>query len=179
VDKTVGVDNSINLTGGTIVQGGVQTTVKWERKQSFKTTDRSTLTGSIVLDTSVREFGRNNAVRLTISENSTAGYGVVTDFRAAVLVKRKNDVDRFVSTVKMKASANFAYNAIRGLRDVVGMSPANDPVIFKPGVQYIRKSTLSSLLEEKLAEDIDENNLNATKLEDVAGVLGTTVLAVS
>jgi len=179
VDKTVGGDAGLNLTGGTVVQGGANASRKWEEKKSYKKTDRATLTGSIILDTSVRESGKNNAVRLTINEDTTATSGLVTDFRAAVLLRRKNDTDNFLCTVKIKARANFLYNAIRGLRDISGLSPGNDPVKFKPGQQYLREATLSRFLEDKLAEHVDEENLNTANLDGLAGVLGTTALAMS
>ena len=179
VEDTKGGEIGADITGGTVVQGGGHVTRMWERKQSFKKTDRSTLTGSIILDTSIREFGPNNAVRLTINENTTATSGLVTDFRAAVLLKRKNDADIFLGTVKIKAKAHFAYNAIRGLRDITAFRPKDDPVKFKPGEQYLRPATLSGFLEAKLAEDVDEKNLNSTHLDCLAGVLGTTVLATS
>lgn len=179
VEETRGGEAGADVTGGTVVQAGGHATLKWERKQGYKKTDRSTLTGSIVLDTSIREYGPNNAVRLTINENASVESGLVTDFRAAVLLTRKNDKDRFRATVKIKAKGNFLYNAIRGLRDISGLSPPNDPVKFKPRVQYLRPATLAGFLEEKLAEEIDENNLNAAKLDGLAGVLSTTVLTVS
>jgi hypothetical protein len=179
VDDTVGGDAGLNLTSGTIVQGGGNASRKWEQKKSYKKTDRASLTGSIILDTSIRESGKNNAVRLTINEDTTATSGLVTDFRAAVLLRRKNDTDNFLGTVKIKAEANILYNAIRGLRDISGFSPGNDPVKFKPSQQYLREATLSRFLKDKLAEHIDDENLNTAKLDGLAGVLGTTALATS
>lgn len=172
--KEVGTD----VTGGTVVQAGAHTILRWERTKSFNKSDKSTLTGSIVLDTDVRYTGSNNAVRLTISENRAAASGVVTDFRTAVLLRRKNDTDTFLATVKMKGKANFLYNFFRGVRDISGFSPPNGPVRFKPGVQYLRPPTLGDVMEAKLAEEIETNELNAAKLDGLAGVLGTTVLAV-
>jgi len=178
-EDTIGGDIGLNLTGGTVVQAGVNASRKWEQKKSYKKTDRASLTGSVILDTTVRESGKNNAVRLTINEDTTATSGLVTDFRAAVLLRRKNDTDNFMGTIKIKARANFLYNAIRGLRDISGLSPANDPVKFKPGHQYLREATLNRFLEDKLAEQIDEDNLNMAKLDGLAGVLGSTALSTS
>jgi hypothetical protein len=176
VEETSGGEAGANVTGGAVVQGGGHTTMKWERRQNYKKMDRSTLTGSIILDTKIRDFGANNAIRLTLNENKAAGSGLVTDFRAAVLLKRINDTDIFLGAVTMKAKANFLYDAIRGLRDVTGFSPPNDPVRFKPGFQYLRPPTLARFMENKLAEEVERDNLNATKLDELAGVLGTTVL---
>lgn len=63
------------------------------------------------------------------------------------------------------------------MRNVSGLSPPNDAVKFKPGEQYLRPVTLSRYLETKLAERIDESNLNCAKLDGLAGVLGTTAIA--
>ena len=174
-------DTSGAEVGGNVgtTQGGGQASLKWERKRSYEKSDRASLTGSIVLDTSVRQFGPNNAVRLTINENSTATSGLVTEFRAAVLLRRKNDRDRFLAFVKLQAKANFCYNSIRMLRDLSGKSPPNDPVIFKPGVQYSRPTTSTRFMESRLSENIDDGNLIAARLDDLAGVLATTILATS
>ncbi|KAK1480505.1 hypothetical protein CTAM01_14345 [Colletotrichum tamarilloi] len=178
VEETSGGEAGASVTAGSGIQGGGHLTRKWERKLNHKRTDRSTLTGSIILDMSVRDYGPNNAVRLTIRENKTAASGIVIDFRAALLLRRQN-YDSFLGTVKLEAKAHFSYNALKGLRDILGLSPANDPVIFKPGVQYLRPPTQAAFLETKLAKEIDDANLNADALEGLAGVLGTTVLAIS
>jgi len=177
VEKKNATEVGADLTGGTVVQGGGHVVQKWEHTQSFKKSDKSTLTGSIVLDTEVRYTGANNAVRLTISENRTAGSGVVTEFRAAVLLKRKNNSDTFMSTVKMKGKVDFLYSFVRGLRNATGLAAPNGAVRFKPGVQYLRPPTSGGLMEAKLAEEIDMNKLTAANLDGLAGVLGTTVLA--
>ncbi|KAI1414084.1 hypothetical protein F5Y13DRAFT_159697 [Hypoxylon sp. FL1857] len=179
VEQTTGREIGGEVKGGQVVEGAAHVTRSWQRKMSFTKTDRSTLTGSIILDTNIRKSGKSNAVRMTISENTTTRSGIVTDFRAAVLLRRKNDVDHFLATVKIKAKANFLYNAIKGLRDISGLSPGNDPVKFVPGQQYLRQATLAGFLEAKLMEDIDENNLNAARLDGLAGVLGTTVISTS
>lgn len=172
-EQEVGAD--VKISSG--FEAGGQYKRRWEHKQKYHTTDRATLTGSIILNTSVRKFGRNNAVRLTIGENTTTKSGIVTDVRAAVLLRRGNDADHFLANVKITAKANFLYNAVKGVRNVSGFSPANDPVEFKPGEQYLRPATLSRYLEAKLAEEIDEDNLNCARLDDLAGVLGTTAIA--
>lgn len=164
--------------GGFGAQGGVHGTRKWERRQNYKKTTRSTLTGSIILDTSIRDYGANNAVRLTIRENSTASSGVTTDFRVAVLLRRKSD-NTFLGAVKMKATADFLYNAIRGIRDISGLSPANDPVRFKPSVQYLRSPAPAGFLGDVLNEAIPVNSLNHSLLDGLASRLGNTALAAS
>lgn len=167
-----------DVTGGQVLQGGAHTVRRWERTERFKRSEKSTLTGSITLDTSVRYTGSNNAIRLTISENHAASSGIVTEFRAAVLLRRKNDVDLFTASVKMKAKADFRYNFFRGIRDISGFSPPNAPVRFQPGVQYLRPATSDNVMEARLAEAVDANNLHASKIGELAGVLTTTVLAV-
>ncbi|SPN98680.1 uncharacterized protein DNG_01724 [Cephalotrichum gorgonifer] len=166
--------------GGGGAETGGRISQKWERRLNYKKTDRSTMTGSIVLDTNVRKFGKNNGVRLTIAENSLARSGLVTDLRAAVLLRRQSVADNFLATVRIEAKAHFFYNAVKELRKLspFGRRPA-DPVKFVPGVQYLRPPTLAGFLEAKLAEKIDEKELNAAKLDSLAGALGTTVLATS
>lgn len=179
IDSTTGQEVGTDAKVGNGLEAGAHATFKWERKQVYKKSDRSSLTGSIILNTAVRKHGLNNAIRLTISENTAAASGIVTDIRAAVLLRRKNDIDYFLATIKMKAKAHFLYNAVSGIRSVSGFSPANDPIKFKPGEQYLRPATLYSPLEAKLAEGIDEGNLSCAKLDSLAGVLGTTALAIS
>jgi hypothetical protein len=165
--------------GPTSTYGGASAKLTWERKRNWRKTERASLTGSIFLDMNVRNSGPANAVKLSISEDGMAKTGLVTDFRAAVLLRRKNDEDSFTARLKIGASAHFFYNLVKGLRDVSGLSPANDPVTFKPGKenQYIRPPTLARYLEDKLAENVDEDRLNEGKLDALAGVLGSTVLA--
>lgn len=165
--------------GGAGVTGGARVMRKWERKLNYNRTERARLTGSIVLDTSIRRYGRNNGIRLTLAEDTKAGSGLVTDLRAAVLLRRANDTDRFTATVRINAKAHFAYNVIRGVRDISGLSPRTGPVIFQPGVQYLRPPSLGDFLEEKLQGKIDSENLNAKGLDGFAGVLGSTAIATS
>lgn len=178
METTKGGAAGLDLTGGSGIQGGAHLTQTWEQKQSYRRTDQATLTGSIILDTSIREYGPNNAVRLTLKENSTTASGLVTDFRAAVLLRRTSDSENFLGTVKIKAKAHFLYNAIRGVRDVVGLSQTNnDPVRFQPGRQYVRPGTLSRSGVTGLAENIDEENLDKVPLADFGGILSTTILS--
>ncbi|KAL8395726.1 hypothetical protein RB595_003270 [Gaeumannomyces hyphopodioides] len=171
-----GLETQAGMAGASV---GGHVVRKWERKRDYKKTTRARLTGSIVLETSIRKYGKNNGFCLTLSEDTKAASGLVTDLRAAVLLRRANDTDRFTATVKIKAKAHFLHNAIKGVRDVSGRSPQNDPVIFKPSVQYLRPSSLGGLLEEKLWAEIDENNLNAKELDVFSGVLSSTALAMS
>jgi hypothetical protein len=159
-----------------VPRANVQAAFKWEQKVSYEKTDRASLTGSIILDMDIRDYGPNNAIRLTLTENEANTTGLVTDFRAAVLLRRKNNTDKFLAYVKVKATGNFLYNAVRRVRDLSGNSPPNDPVIFKPGTQYLRPATLARFMETKLAEEIDEKSLNSVRLDDLAGILATMVL---
>ncbi|KAF4448951.1 hypothetical protein F53441_7720 [Fusarium austroafricanum] len=151
----------------------------WEKRKNYNVIDRARLTGSIILDPRVRNSGPPNTVSLTLSEDVTAESGLVTDLRAAVLLRRRNDANRFTAMVTVDAKAHFSYNIIKATRDVFGCSPANDPILFEPSPenQYIRTATLEPYLEERLAEKVDVHNLNKNKLNNLAGVLGTTALA--
>ncbi|KAG5789814.1 hypothetical protein H9Q69_011129 [Fusarium xylarioides] len=189
VETMIGGEASaeIGAEGGP-AKAGTKAAKQWEKRKSFKVQDRSSLKGSIFLDAKVRDYGKNNAIKLTLNENTTAGSALVTDFRAVVLLRRpqkpkavaaEDSDDCFLGTVKMTAKAHFGYNAIRGLRDLLGFPPKNDPVKFQPGVQWLRGPTLGHILEERLAVPIDEGNLNAARLDELVGVLGTTVIATS
>lgn len=59
----------------------------------------------------MKYFKLKNAVRLIISKNRITTFNIITDFKAMVLLKRKNDNNMFLATVKIKAKANFLYNA--------------------------------------------------------------------
>ncbi|KAF2655728.1 hypothetical protein K491DRAFT_579803, partial [Lophiostoma macrostomum CBS 122681] len=176
VETTKSVDSGLNLTGGAGVQAGGHATVNWERKTAYKKTDRSSMTGTIFFDDRVQGRGPYNAVRLTIKENTAVESGVVTDLRAVVLLKRRNDRDRFTVKVTVEAKAHFLYNAIRGVREIVGAMPSADPVIFKPGTQYLRSSMGMNILGAHLGDEIDENDLREDHLGNLGGVLTSTVL---
>ncbi len=122
-------------------QAGFNASAKWERKQGYKKKDRATLTGSIVLEG--REYGDNNAICLDLGENAKTGSGLVTDFRAAVLLHRSSNEDGFHATVKVEAEGGFLYDATCVVRKFLGLSPPNDAVLFKPGPdnQYLRPPT--------------------------------------
>ncbi|KAG5745485.1 hypothetical protein H9Q70_011828 [Fusarium xylarioides] len=188
VETMIGGEASAEVGAeGSPAKAGTKAAMQWEKRKSFKVQDRSSLKGSIFLDTKVRDYGKNNAIKLTLNENTTAGSGLVTDFRAVVLLRRPQrpkieaveDDDCFLGTVKMTAKAHFGYNTIRGLRDLSGFAPKNDPVKFQPGVQWLREPTLDHILEKRLAVPIDEGSLNAARLDELVGVLGTTVIATS
>ncbi|KAK6542309.1 hypothetical protein TWF694_006269 [Orbilia ellipsospora] len=149
--------------------------VKLEQQESYEMSDKSVVVGSIILDKEVRNYGPKNAVRLTLEENRANKTGVITDLRAAVLLRRHHD-DIFEGFVKVKATGSFSYNTFRGLRDLVRMNPDNDPVRFQPNKQYLRQASLSDPIEMRLAADIDDQNLSKVRLGELGAVLGTTVV---
>lgn len=165
--------------GAPVVTVGGHVVRSWERKKAFSRKRSSKLTGSIFLDFSVREHGPPNAIRLTLSEDDAAGSSVVAEFRAAVLLERKNDTDVFTAKVKMRGKANFLYNFTRTVRDVTPFAPTSDPVRFKPGIQYLRPPTGSTALGGNISEKVEESELSADKLVGLAGLLDTSVLTVT
>lgn len=169
--------NGVEL-GGEAGAVGLAATLAFtlERQKGYVKVDKASITGSIFLDMDVRNYGPSNAVRITLTEDKTNTTGVVTDLRAAVLVKRQNPNDRFAAFVGISASGNFAYNTVKGMRNLVGRRPANDPVIFKPGLQYIRRPTLSLELEKRLAVEVDEENLGAIDLSMLGVAVGSTTI---
>ncbi|KAF5613087.1 uncharacterized protein FTJAE_13966 [Fusarium tjaetaba] len=175
IEKTRGSEVGGNVGAA---YGGANGNRTWQRRKNYNVTDRASLTGSVLLDTDVRDWGPPNTVRLTLHEDETAGSGIVTDLRAAVLLIRQNDNYKFTAKVTIDAKADFNYNFAKGVRDLIGLSPANDLVLFNPGTkEWRRRRGLARYLEDKLAEDVDVQNLNSKSLDELAGVLGTTVLA--
>ncbi|KAL7935470.1 hypothetical protein V8C35DRAFT_299549 [Trichoderma chlorosporum] len=158
------------MSGLNILQVSANAAMKRGRQQSYTREARSLMTGSIILDMGVRKYGENNAIRITVTEDPVAATGLVTDFRTAVLLKRNSDSDKFQARVNIKAKAHFFYNAVRGMRDISGFSPANDPITFQPGVQYLRLASLN--------EEIDENNLKKAKLAGVVGMEETALVPI-
>ncbi|OHF04299.1 hypothetical protein CORC01_00638 [Colletotrichum orchidophilum] len=165
--------------GAPVVTVGAHFVRSWEKKKLFSRKRSSKLTGSIFLDFSVREHGPSNAVLLTLSEDDAAATSVVAEFRAAVLLERKNDTDVFTAKVKMTGKADFLHKATRTVRDVTPFAPANDPVRFKPGIQYLRPPTGSTAIGGNLSAKIADTELSADKLEGLAGLLSTTALTVA
>lgn len=175
VDQTKRGEVGGNIQGGQGITASAHVTQTWECKETFSKTDRSRLTGSIILNRANRK-GKSNATLLTLSEDKAGQTGIITDFKAVVMLRRTNDIDRFVATVKVKAKAHFLYNTIMGLRDISGLDE-NDPVVFVPGEQYLRPP--SGAEENRLATELDSNNLAAVRLRNLGGVLGTVVLPVT
>ncbi|KAF3315940.1 hypothetical protein TWF173_003135 [Orbilia oligospora] len=120
--------------------------------------DKATIHGSIRLDFDVRKHGPKNAIRLQLHENKTGRTGVVNHTRAVVLLQRKNQ-DQFTATVKVDTSADILSNAKRTLQNLFGMAEENDPVIFKPGVDYISRSISLDPSAGALGAYIDDKNL--------------------
>jgi hypothetical protein len=115
---------------------GASTTGKWERQANYQTDDRATLVGSTFLDMTVRKAGKDNAILLSLYEDESANSGIISDLRTAVLLRRNSDADKFLAFISIKATADFKYNFLKGIRDLTGNTPPNKPVVFEPGVQY-------------------------------------------
>ncbi|EHK47859.1 hypothetical protein TRIATDRAFT_316835 [Trichoderma atroviride IMI 206040] len=163
-----GTQAGLAVSGNSILQVSGNAAKNWEQQRSYTRETRSLLTGSIMLDMGIRKYGENNAVRITVTEDPLSSSGLTTDFRTAVLLKRKREDDKFQATVNIKAKAHFLYNAIQGMRDISGFSPANDPITFQPGVQYLGPFSLN--------EEVDANNLNEAKLAHLAGMADTVLV---
>ena len=184
--------------GGT-VNGGVNfasanATAKWERQANYQTEDRATLVGSTFLDMTARKSGKDNAILLSLYEDESASSSIVSDLRVATLLRRNSDTDRFLAFVNIKATADFKYNFIKGLRDLTGNTPPRQPVIFKPGVQYegprgLHKTPQAGIPQTDDPKDkvdptdsadldyqVDPKNLNAIMLSSLGRALSTTIL---
>lgn len=83
----------------------------WERKKTYRKSERASLTGSIFLNDRIRNSGPSNAILLTINENESAQSGIITDFRVAVLLRRASVTDGFTAAVRADAKAHFSYGS--------------------------------------------------------------------
>ncbi|KAK6501367.1 hypothetical protein TWF481_009209 [Arthrobotrys musiformis] len=132
-----------------------------EKQTNFQRTDKSTIRGAICLDMETRNFGPDNSIQLWLRENKAEQSGVANHVRAVVLLKRKNMIDHFTASVKVDVSADVLYNTKRTMRKLLGGTGGNDPVVFKPGVQYLRPSIELDPEAGYLAAEIDKDNLGA------------------
>jgi hypothetical protein len=113
-----------------------------------------------------REWGKNNVVRLIAHENETQKSGVASLISTAILLKRKNDDDRFVAHVEVNEKAGKRYAAAKALRKIRGKTPGDDPIVFDP------KSPASLTLKDK-----SKTELESVDLESLAGIVSTTIIS--
>ena len=90
--------------------------------------------------------------------------------------KNKTDRSRFLTSAKIKDTGNFFYYIVRRLRNRSGNSRPNGSVVVNPGVRYLRPVTLSRFVETMLSDGMDDMDLIAARLDDLAGVLASMVL---
>ncbi|KAH0537654.1 hypothetical protein FGG08_005567 [Glutinoglossum americanum] len=134
----------------------------WERQTEKKQSDRATLIGAKRIEE--RNFGKKNVVRLSLQENPSQKKGVISEVRTAVLLKRKDDTDRFVAHVEAHAEADVLYAAERRLRKIWAKTLETDPIIFDARLPPTRS-------------DMDNNNLESVDLESQCDILSTTIIS--
>jgi hypothetical protein len=151
----------VSVGGGA---AGMQAGLKWnwQRQTEQKLTERAILIGAKRIEG--RNFGKRNAIFLSLQENPSQKEGVVSEVRTAILLGRKNNVDHFAAHVEVQADADALYGVERRFRKICGMTPKTDPIIFDPNMPPTRT-------------DIDKNNLLSTDLESQCDVLSTTMIS--
>ena len=136
--------------------GGV---LKMESTVERETTDYTRVHGSIdVLRAS--DFGKPNAVSWDLFENATAKTGVVTNFQAAVLLKRKN-MNPFKASITLKATADTTSR----ISTLFKKDEKDDDVWYDP-----KKPSTDKLLK------YDTDNLGSVDLKSLSDVTFRTVL---
>ncbi|CCC05591.1 hypothetical protein SMACR_09637 [Sordaria macrospora] len=86
-----------------------------------------------------RGTGGANAVRFTFVENEALGTGVQkTVFTAVLLQREERDADgQFAMKVKVNSKVDWFQDKKTKIRDAVGLTERDHPVIFDPTVSYV------------------------------------------
>lgn len=167
----VTVEETRSLEGGASAGAmGSEATAagKWEVKTTAEKVEWAVLAGSRIR--MGRNYGKRNAVSLSLYENKSQRSGVVRDFRAAVLLRLHDDTDRFVGHFSINALADLRYSAARGLHELLG-DRKNDPVIFKKGVQFYGPAG-----QEGSAQTISDKDLRSVDLRQLGDAVSMTKL---
>ena len=119
-------------------------TMEWERSVVRESEDHTSVTGSI--DLKGRNWGPSNCASWTLRENKTDKTGVPASMRAAVLLRRKDDM-QFKCVVKIDVEVDLT-TKIERLFGGKGRVPKDDPVLFDPELEptnNLRKYDLEEL----------------------------------
>ncbi|XXG99625.1 hypothetical protein Hte_005966 [Hypoxylon texense] len=141
-------------------------TGRWEVKTATNRANWAVVTGARVRRG--RNYGKRNAVTLSLYENASQRSGVVRDLRVAILLRLHEDTDRFRGYFSINALADIHYKAAWIIHQLSG-DRRNDPVIFKRGVQFLGpRGTLTA------DQPIDPSNLRSVSLRQLGDVVSVT-----
>ncbi|KAI4864933.1 hypothetical protein F4820DRAFT_422140 [Hypoxylon rubiginosum] len=141
-------------------------TGRWEVKTTTNRANWAVVTGARVRRG--REYGKRNAVALSLYENASQRSGVVRELRAAILLRLHEDTDRFRGYFSINALADVHYRAAWIVHQLVG-DRRNDPVIFKRGVQFPEPK--GALMAD---QQIDLSNLRSVNLRQLGDAVSVT-----
>lgn len=138
----------------------------WEMEESKDRDHWTRLSG--VKKLLLREYGDDNAVIWSLEENKDKMDGIPSFFRAAVLLRRLDDVP-FRFTIKVRTDVDF----ISEIRTLVGLEKPDpvDPVEIDPNVDP-KDVRVASLDPKK----VDLTNMEALNLGEHADVVIATML---
>ncbi|KAI4209518.1 MAG: hypothetical protein LQ351_007553 [Letrouitia transgressa] len=132
----------------------------YELTRSVETADRIVINGQAINDYRGQSQGdpdRLNAVEWHLFENESQASGLPTFFRTAVLLeRRRHDSERFTATVTLTMEAGLIDDAVRKIKDMVGIIPRDDPIVFDPKFKRTNPSRFNNYSQ----------NLDAYPLED-------------
>ncbi|KAF3766655.1 hypothetical protein M406DRAFT_350198 [Cryphonectria parasitica EP155] len=152
---TKGVEGTAGLTGAQFAE--LSSTLKWER-----TVTRDKKTYTTVVGNKYRrnyEFGPDDQANWVLLENDTLKTGVPVAFRAAVLLKREDNLP-----FKCETTFNVQADLRHRLEDFFASKVIDDPVLFNPQVKVERDITL------KAVKHMDGNAMGSFDVEAVGDV---------
>lgn len=127
-------------------------TLGWELSRSFEREYCATVVG-VARIVGRNEGGRNQA-RWDLVENPSAADGIPSLLRVAVLVKREGDED-FTATVGVKSKVDWKQSVVSKFQDLVGATPKDDPVIFRPGLEPVGEVPVGADVQNLAGWDLE------------------------
>ncbi|KAI1207924.1 uncharacterized protein F4807DRAFT_433752 [Annulohypoxylon truncatum] len=167
-ETSVTVEDTRSVDGGASAGASgaeVSLTGKWEVKETTDRAKRAIVTGARVRRG--RNYGKRNAVALSLYENESQKSGVIRDFRTAILLRLHEDTVRFRGYFSIDALADVRYKTSWIIHQLIG-DRRNDPVIFKRGVQFYGPSGTPT------DPEIDESNLRSVSLRQLGDAVSIT-----
>lgn len=104
----------------------------WERSESKMTLDQTLVAGTMRSELS--KSGETDTARWMLSENESQKTGIPTLLRTAILLerKKKEENQKFLATVDIKASVDLAYSMRNAVDMLIGRIAKDDPITFDP-----------------------------------------------
>jgi hypothetical protein len=124
----------------------------WSKAVTKTVSDAATVIGSI--DTLGRTWGKKNSASWTLMENRMTRTGIPSCMRAAILLFRE-DEEPFKCDFTIKAKTDWQTS----LRNLLGSTPPDDPVLFDP--------TLASTNNLRVWDELALGSLDIDSLSDI------------